>query len=578
MEKSREYNFLRVILTLFVCLLPILGSATDERAVIYTSFCVLAVAMGYVIYRFGEIAFSKTTVFLLIVAAYSYLQLFFVSDKASQTAFASLWLAGALASVLICNLKCLAGYEIDDCMTHVFYTAAMCYAAAAIFSQIFVESEFFGCNMDMGNNSKSAAAFLMLVGMAALLKMFSGKKKTPVFFAAFIIMGYVFAMTKSQCAFLCAAVMVFIYTMRMKQSRVRAFFALVAAVIFAFANAVAMIYAFATGNVAFDASVKAISKMIGLGKGGYEAYAAVFDGGYKSVRIIVDVFCEAYGILGVVLITVLVVKFLMKYNSTRSVRDMFFLIALCMLIFTSAEAMVFLIPLAAIYTAADEECEFLKIPKGAAFFLGVPICFFVLLTAGRTVGFFGKDALESEEYSVAADYCTVAANMQMFDSKAWENAYAALKKDYEENSADNLNLQEKCLENAEKYNKANYKYKRLKADVYTEGEKYSEALAVWEKIIAKNDREVLYPEYAQKICDVMQYETLSFEEMRALYKKMVECADKCTNLELRTEVWDVLTRAQKYYVKACEGEDQSADMYGFEPYVNYEEASEALGD
>ncbi len=574
MERSREYNFLSVILTLFVCLLPIFGSATDERAVIYASVCVLTVAMGYVVYRFGEIAFSKTTVFLLMVAAYAYAQLFFVSDKASQAAFASLWLVGALASITVCNLKCLAGYEIGDYITHLSYRAAMCYAATAILSQIFVESKFFACNMDMGNNSKSAAAFLMLVGMASLLKMFAGKKKTPVFFAAFLIMGYVFVMTKSMCAFLCASLVIFIYSMRMKQSRVKAFFALVASVLFAAANVIVIVYMFATGSVRFDASMRSIPKMIGIGKGGYEAYASLFGGEYKSVRIIADVLCETFGVLGIVLLTVLVVGFVMKYNKSRSVRDMFLLISLCMIVFTSAEALVFIVPLAAIYTAAEDECEFVKIPRGVTFALVVPICFFMLLTAGRAIGFLGKNALESGEYEASAQWYMTAAKTEMFDSEYWENAYEALNKDFVENGSDNLNMQEMCLENAEKYNKSNYKYKRLRADVYTEGEKYSEALELWNEIMAKNDREVLYPEYAQKICDVMHYENPSLEKMRELYEKMLSYENKCTNLSIKTEVADILTQGQKYYVKAREGEVYEADMYGFEPYETFEETTD----
>lgn len=575
MARSREYNFSRVILTLFVCLVPILGSTLDEKAVIYTSFCVLTAAWGYNVYKTGFFAFTKTAAFFLIVTAYSYFQLIWVSDKGSQVAFATLMLTCAVAAMLARQLKEFMGDQIHHYGCTLVYIAALCYSVTAVFFQIFVQSKFWGCNMDMGNNSPTASAFIMLAGIFAALRLFHKKRKTPAFFAALTLMAYVFVMTKSLSAFLCGAILIFVYTMNIRRKRVEAFFALVASGVLAAANIIYIVYVFIIGNVSFDATLRAISNMIGLGKGGYEAFVAVVDGGYKGVQLVIDTFGEVYGVFGILLAITVIIAAVMKVTKERSMRNMFSLVAVCMLMFTSSQSLVFILPLFAIYFGFNDDCEYVKVHRLVGVLTLVPISFFVMLTAARCFYYFGQDAFDKGKYSQAADWYTTAARMEIFNSEGWEEAYIALHKDYTENGTDNLLKQEQSLINASKHNKDNYKYKRLIANVYTNEKRYNDALRVWDEIIIKHDREYLYPMYTRKICDVMKYEKNNLDRMRQLYNKIETYGKKCTNMDIKIKVNNILTESQKYYVLAREGDESEADMYTFDPHGLNEQPTDA---
>ncbi len=566
MAKSREYNFSRVILTLFVCLVPILGSTLDEKTVIYTSFCVLLAAWGFNVYKTGVFAFTKTAAFFAVVAAYSYFQLIWVSDKGSQVAFATLMLTCAVAAMVVRQVKEFMGDEIHHYGCTLVYVASLCYAVATVFFQIFVESKFWGYNMDMGNMSPTAAAFIMLAGIFSALRLFHKKRKTPAFFAAMALMAYVFVMTKSFGAFLCGAILVFIYTLNVRRKRVEAFFALVASAVLAVVNVIYIVYTFVVGNVCFDATFRAVSGMIGMGKGGYEAFVSVVDGGYKSVQLTIDTFGEVYGVFGILLAIIIVVAAVMRVNKAPSMRNMFALVAVSVLMFTSSEALVFILPIFAIYYGFEDKGEYVKIHPLVGVASVLPIGFFMILTLARCFYAFGQDAVDRGRYAQAADWYTTAAKMEFFNSEGWEKAYTALYKDYTENGADNLVKQEECLTNATKYNKANYKYKRLIANVYTNEKRYNEALVVWDEIILKHDKEYLYPMYAKKICDVMEHEQTTLNRMTQLYKKIEAYGKKCTNMDIKIKVNNVLTESQKYYVLAREGDYSEADMYTFDPH------------
>ena len=196
----------------------------------------------------------------------------------------------------------------------------------------------------------------------------------------------------------------------------------------------------------------------------------------------------------------------------------------------------------------------------------LPISFFVMLTAARCFYAFGQDAFDRGKYDQAADWYITAARMELFNSEGWQKAYNALYKDYTENDTDNLLKQEECLKNASKHNKANYKYKRLVANVYTNEKRYNDALTVWDEIILKHDKEYLYPMYARKICDVMEHEKNTLERMTQLYSKIEAYGKKCTNMDTKIKVNNILTESQKYYVLAREGDYSEADMYTFDPH------------
>lgn len=577
MAKSRGYNFSRVILTLYVCLVPVLGSVMDEKAVIYTSFCVLAAALGYNVYKTGEVEITKTTIFFAIVSLYSYLQLLWVSDKGSQMAFATLFLCCTIGSMLASQYKPFAE-DMRYYGLRMVYIAAIVYSVCAFLSQVFVESQFWGCNMDMGNLSPTAAAFITLAGMVSGIKLFSFRAKSIGFLCAMTLMAYVFLMTKSLPAFLCAAILLFVYTMRLRHKRVEAFFALVVIGVLAIANVISVIYNLATGKVVFDAFFKGLGSVGGMGSGGYNTIMAVVDGGYKTVQITLDLLGEAYGFLGIALAIFAALVVVHKTMKAPSFRNLLSMMAVIMLLLTSSEALVFALPVLAIYYGYHDQGRVYSVHElwGAAAVL--PIGFFAMLAAARGFYLFGQDALDKGEYENAAGYYTTAAKMELFNSEGWEKAYSALRKDYTENGTDNLERQKSCLSKASAYNKENYKYHVQTANIYTNQKKYRDALKIYDSVIAKNDKQYLYPQYTQKIYDVMKNLDLNLSEAEALYKKIEFYAKKCTDMETKIKVNNILTQSQKYYINAREGGETAADMYEYREQQTPQEATDAGGD
>lgn len=571
MAKSRGYNFLRVILTLFVCLLPTLGAVLGEKAVIYASVCVLSATILKDVYDSGKIIVTKTATVFLALSVCSYLGLLYVSDKGSHFAFSSLMLLCCIVSLLAPRMRETENDKGGESLTGIIYASSVCYAVAALFSQIFVQSTFWSCRMDLGNDSPTAAAFVALSGIGAALKIFKGKRKTAVFLCATALLTYVFVMTKSLGAFLAGAILVFLYTMSGKRKRTEAFFALVLTVLLAIANILYGIYAFVAGKVNFNATLYSFSSMVGVGKGGYEAYAGIVGGEYKVAQSVIDALCEAYGIFGIIFAVGAVAMLALRVNRTRSFKDVYILIAFSVLLFSSQSALFFVLPMLALCLGYDSAGEEIKLHPLCGALAIVPMCFFALLASSRLFFALGHNAEDLEQYSSAQGYYVTGAKMEMFSSEGWEKAYGALEKDFRENGTDNFAGRENCIKNAIKYNKKNYSYRRLLADVYTSGGRYSDALAVWDELILKNDNELLYAEYARKIRDVMKNESISREQMKALYEKIGFYADKCEDMKNKIKVNDVLTESQKYYILARDGDYDGADMYAFDTELYNEE-------
>lgn len=577
MARSREYNVLRVILTLFVCLLPVLGSAFDEKAVIYASATVLLTACGVAVHKVGAFPLTKTAVFLFALCAYSYLEILWVSDKSSQFAFATLVFTAGLAVVLVCILRDVTGFDVKNTGARIVYASSICYCVAAVLSQIFVESKFFGCNMDMGNCSPTAAAFIALAGMMSAFWLFSGKKKTPSFIAGTLLMVYVFIMTKSLCALMCAGIIAFFYTMRIKKKRAEAFFSLLATAVLAVLNVFYAVYAVLSGKTVFNATMRATVKLLGLGYGGYDAYSAVFDGAYKTVPVTIDTIFEVYGALGLLVAVGAIFAVGTRFYKKRSVKNLFILLAVSAMLVTSHSSLVFMLPLTALFFGDEEEAKYVKIHPLVPIVCVIPICFNISFILGRCLYPFAKNASDMARFDEAASIYMTAGKCEIFGSEAYEKAYDALDESYRENGEDNLFLQEECLEKAVEFNKDNYFYKRLMADVYMKEKRYDDALAVWEDIMLKNDREYLYPLYATAVCHIMEHGGVNLSQAEELYCTIEIYAKKCEDEKIKTNVNDILTKAQKFYIIAREGSENAGDMYSFDTYVATEEVSTDTG-
>lgn len=561
MAKNSGYNFSHVILTLFVCLLPVFGSACDKTAVIYASLCVFLGAAGYAVYKRGSIFVTKTLVFSLAVTALAFLQLIWVSDKGSQTVFAALMLMTSLGCILMGDCKKALGEKSAEYGCRAVYLAAQIYAFAAILHQIFIAPDFLMCDMSIGNNSPATTAVFMLAGMLCGIKLFYTKKKPVEFFGALLLLGYVFVMTKSLIGFLAGAVMVFVFAMNLRHKRVEAFFSLVLVAVLGVINVIFVIYTFLAGKVSLGGVARSLTSVIGLGVGGFDANMAVLDKAHSQPVQTISLIVEIFGFIGVGIIVLAVILCFRIGTRRTSFRNLLALLAVVIVLFTSSSGLIISLPMLAMYFSSAEEAVEVKVPRMSAWACVVPMGVCLFFTFARVPYAFAKNACDLGNYEEGASYYAMGAGMELFNSNGWYEAYKAAAKGYEVNNTDNLDMQKIYLENAMKFNKKNYEYRRLLADVHTKDENYIEALNIWDSIVLKYDNEYLYPEYGEKICDVMEKGNVELARIRSLYEKLMACEAKTVDKDIKFKVNNILAESQKYYIAAREGSETVADLY-----------------
>lgn len=559
MTKKNRINILYAVLALFVLLAPIFGSALEKNTVIYASLCVFALSAGYRIYKDGYVVLTKTFMFLLSVSAFSFLQLIWVSDKGAHTALGALFLMSAAGSLLISDYKRQAGAEnLSNIALRLIYSATLLYAVMAILHQIFIESSFWGCNMNFGSGSAATSAFVAAVGIICTIKLFGKNKKQSAFYIALPILFYVFIMAKSLMGYLFAFLVIFAWAMNGKHKKVEALISLTGCVLFGVVNAVAAVATLVTNPESFNGAIKGLVSVFGIGSGGYNAASSVVDKGYVQFTSTLSFMLEAYGVVGLVIIIAAIAGGVLCYMKKRSFTDLAVVILTLAVTFSSSATMCFMVPLIGMYYAFREEGAVSGVHKAASVVFAVPFVFSLGFALSHVPYAIGNHLCDLGNYAEGARFYTAGAQMEIFNSKGWEKAYKAYTKDGD--ASDSL-VQKALIEKAIKFNGSNYKYYRDLADVYTNEGDYIKALEVWDGIILRHDKEYLYPMYAQKILDVMASCSLGLEKTEELYNKLDTYAKKASDKNIIFEVNNILAQSQQYYVNAREGGGTDGDMY-----------------
>ncbi len=550
---KRKYDVSVTILTLVAALAPIFGAAGDKRAVVYASLCALIVATGYRIYKNGSIKLTKTALVLSGMALFFYVQLLWVSDKGAQVCFGSMFLSGALAALVIGDIKnSVREDSFKEGMLSVGYVASLIYSVCALLYQIFIESNFLLGGMNLGHGSSTATALIMLLGIVSALKLFEGREKTIVYYPSLAFMGIVMLLTGSFMGYLVFGVLLLYYTMELRHKRMEALGVLGLIAVLGVINIIYSVFALITGLVEPDGAFRGLVGIIGIGKGGYDASVSVLSGGYIKTPPVFIEFMETAGVFGLIFVGFLLY---MGYTLLSHKRNVSTILAGCIMagtIFTSGDALCYMILIISIIYASLEDAKEIKINKLWTAVCIVPFIFFSVLLFARVPQIIASDAADYGNYEKAADYYAFGAKCSLFDSKAWEKAYICATKAYE-NGSDTVTERNEYIKNALKFNKKNYLYRVYLADVYIASGNEAEAVNIWGGIIARYDREILYAPYARAICTMMEKGNVDLLTMESLYNTILEYANKATDSDVKFEVNNILTKSQEYYIEKREG-------------------------
>lgn len=559
MVKEKQMNILHNVLTVFVFLAPVLGSGLEKSTAVYASLCMFAFCVGYRIFKEKYIVITKTFLLSAAIWLFSFIQLFWASDKGSQLQLSALFLVSACASLVMGDCKNKIGKDNLSVMwTRLMYPASFIYAVCAILYQIFIDSRFLGSAMDFGSGSPTAAACLMVLGMVSANRVFKNNKKQPLFYVSVALMVYVFLMTKSFLGYMFCAALLFAHAMKQKHKKAEAFALMVVTAVLGVLNGVYAVASLIKNPELFNGSIKGLLSIIGVGAGGYNAAVSVVDKGYTGFPPVCSFFLEAFGIIGVVVIALYVMAAVRNYVRTKSFDDIILMFLVIAMFLSESSALVFMLPLVTMFLTARDEGVEIRLHKWIGLVTAVPVCFSLLFTLAHIPYVFANHHWDMGRYSESASCYSVGATMELVNSHGWEKAYLAEQKAFEETGVGTRRSE--FLSKAAKYNKKDYMYQRNLADVYTSEGDYLKAFEIWEGIILRHDKEYLYPMYAEKICDVMANCPVGLEKTEMLYNSLNELAKKSTDKDIILSVNNILARSQQYYVNAREG-GVMGDMY-----------------
>lgn len=556
MADKKKYDFCGAAAALFAVFVPVCGSVFDGKAVLYLFSALCLLALGIAAYEGRSLPFSKVSLFLLAASFFSLAGLFWVSDKGSQFFLAAVPAASFAFSSAVAAAAKIRGREALSLAAKTVYYSASLYAAVDVLYQFFIADKALSYRMDFGSGSSFASAALMTIGIMCARRVRRGRERSAGFIAALILMVYVLIMTGSIAGYIFAAAVLLRASLHKKKLRVEAF---VCAAVLVFLSVLKIIYTIGKAALLkehFAAALYGIGSVFGRGCGGYNAAFGILGKAYDTSPPGILFLCEVGGVFGLAGAVCAVIYAMRKYFAKPKISNFVALALLCGLIFSSSEQMIYALPLLAAYYMLGEDG--VNVRAGTVLsWIFVPLgAFFIYLSVSRVPFALGKSALENEAYASAAEYCEMGARMEMFSSEGWEKAYEALKK-----AGGSAEEKKFCLEKAEKFNPEKLEYAKERAEVFSSEKSYAAALAIWEEIIEKCDSEYLYPEYAEKIFDAMEHGTSDAEREKELYERLLLCAEKCTDDEVKRAVNDILARAQRFYVVSLEGGEPAGDMY-----------------
>lgn len=551
---KRKYDLSVVILTLTVILLPIMGSSWDKSFVCYFSLFFALLAFGARVVKSGRICVTKTFLAMLLIGILALTELFWISDKGSQFQFACVFFTGALLGAVVNDIKKSTDSEkMQQNCQRVIYISALIYALCALLHQFFIESNLFFGKMDFNKGSANLTAIVMLSGIMACLRLFYGKKKSLGFYPSLVFMGFVFVMTGSLKGYLILGAIFLFVSMGFGHKRLEAFISLVVVVILSVLNIFSSVAAVVTKGINPQGAFRGVVSIIGIGKGGYNALSAVLENNAGTSGIVFLEIMEVFGVIGIAFLTAAIAFPFVIYLKNRNAQSLFMFMGVLCLLLSSSEVFCAALPLFAIFYSLCEEGKSISVCPVWGTLAVVPMAFLAFFTVGRISCALGQNAYDYGSYSQAAEFFKFGAECEMFNSDGWERAYLASER--AEEQSESLISQREYLEKAIKFNEKNYLYRKYLAEVYTREGNVEEALSLWENIISRYDKESLYEEYAEKICDVMEKGNTDLERMEQLYNTIAQYADKATDNSVKLKVNNVLVRSQQYYIAKREGVD-----------------------
>lgn len=556
--KTKDVKVLHTVLMIFLFAAPLCASAFEKTITVYASMGLFAIAVGYRIFKGGRIVLTRSCLLFTAMSVYSFLQLIWVSDKGSQCALSALFLATGAVSLLIADYKKLIGSEnLQSTALRLIYSATLFYTVMAILHQIFIESKFLDCSMCFTAGSSATSAFIAVMGIVVTIKLFGKNKRSAAFYVAMPLMGYMLIMSKSVIGYLFAMGVAFAWAMTRKHRKAEAFGALTGCVILGVINAINAVAVLFKNPGYFNGAVKGIVSIFGVGSGGYNAAAAVVDKGYEGAVTTFNLLLEAHGVIGLAFMVLLVMTGVARYRRERGFRNILMLMFTVGVILSSSATLAFTLPLIGMYYASCDEGVEIYAHKAVAFVLAVPIAFSALFTFAHIPYALGKHQCDLGNNSKGGAFYAAGATMELINAHGWEKAYKAYMKSDEASCLMKTELIEKAI----RFNKKNYAYYRDMAEAYTAEGDYLKALEIWEDIIARHDKEYLYPMYGEKILDVMEYCPVGLEKMEELYLRLDTYAKKSEDKNIIFEMNNILARSQQYYVNVREGGKIAGDMY-----------------
>ncbi|MCD8050003.1 MAG: hypothetical protein LUG52_10535 [Clostridia bacterium] len=567
-KRKFDAGFASVII--FVITAPLFCTLFTGKALPYIFAAFALFAFVRRVSEKKNLAASKAQLFAYAAALYSTLQLIFVSDKGAQFFFTIVpWLA-ALMMQHCANAASERSEEGTlSALRTALFVAGVIYAFFNLLYQIFIADGFLAYKMDFASGSSYFSAVLAFCGLLCAISLYKGRKKSVLFYAAAVLLCYTFLFARSSLGCLTAAAILVEYSSRGKKNpalKVIAAAALALSIVWKIASAVRQGAALSTP---VNAAFYGISRIFGVGCGGYDASFSALGQGLSALPPTIAAIAECTGVFGLALTfcgaAYMIWLYLKKRSTIRFTACAVYISAL----FASSEHFIPLAVLLVIYIGCVSGSGLVKasqILKVLSCLLGVFVLYLAAARAAFTVGYWAN---ENENYTLAVKCYTIGANAEIFDSSSW--ALAAKTAQSAGESESDVAL---CYEKAIFFNNDSLDFRIELAEVYSESGKNKEALDIWSEIMQMCDSELLYVRYSEKIYAVMEENTFNADYEQELYDLIASCAEKCTDAQIRTDVNDLLSRAQKHLVVSLDGETLPGDLYEEATEFSSEEETE----
>ncbi|MGM9552231.1 MAG: hypothetical protein ACI3XA_08260 [Clostridia bacterium] len=568
MAKRNGFSPTALMLTLFVFLFPVLMCGFDKKAIVFASLFASLLVLGYESVKKGIVVITTPFLLLFLVSIYSFISLFYVTDKGSQFALSSFFLLCTIMTVISSLTKWdMKEEQFKNTGAELVHKGATVFSVCVIFWQIFIDSKFIS-KLNLGGGAQSATGLILLSGLCAWVYMARKGRRGVAFLVSALFLVYGFVMSRSLLCYLMAGILLLVTSLNMRHKKMEALMALTFSVILGAVNIAYAILRFATGNVEYKGAITGIGKIIGVGSGGYDAIMAVLD---SSATLTPNTFLyltEAFGIIGIIICIVGIFAGFVFWKNKKTFSSLFAFLTIIVILLSDVNTFFVILPLLLAYYGASLPLKGVKIQKFMGFIPVVLAFFYALLVFSRIPFSMGENAYETGNFEKGEEYFTLSARLSLFDSEGWEKAYECVLAQ-SESGVKNTSAQMKYLERAWQFNKKNYNYSKLHAEACTREGNYEGSLTAWEYIIANCDNEYLYPQYAQKIMDVManSSDTVRIEE---LYNRIAYYADKAVDSDIKFEINNILAKSQSYYIESRENGEILGDMYQDDTYLSEE--------